>query len=69
MTDQTIVGAVIVSQYISPEMQLRALRATAAYENYQGKRVLKGPIQGVYQSIFLAVSLLAIMLIRQLRRR
>jgi two-component system nitrogen regulation sensor histidine kinase NtrY len=58
---QTIVGAVVVSQFLSSDMQLRALRATAAYENYQGLRVLKGPIQGVYQSIFLAVSLLILM--------
>jgi two-component system, NtrC family, nitrogen regulation sensor histidine kinase NtrY len=56
--DQVIVGAVVVSQYLGPEMQGRALRATAAYENYQGLKVLKGPLQGVYQSVFLAVSLL-----------
>jgi two-component system nitrogen regulation sensor histidine kinase NtrY len=48
----------VVSQYLGNDMQVRALRATAAYESYQGLRVLKGPIQGVYQSIFLAVSLL-----------
>jgi two-component system nitrogen regulation sensor histidine kinase NtrY len=59
--DQTIVGAVVVSQFLSADIQARALRATAAYENYQGLRVLKGPIQGVYQSIFLAVSLLILM--------
>jgi len=57
-TDGTSVGTVVVSQYLSNEIQVRALRATAAYESYQGLRVLKGPIQGVYQSIFLAVSLL-----------
>ena len=56
--DDTTVGAVVVSQYVGNDMQVRALRATAAYESYQGLRVLKGPIQGVYQSIFLAVSLL-----------
>ncbi len=59
--DDTIVGAVVVSQFLSADMQVRALRATAAYENYQGLRVLKGPIQGIYQSIFLAVSLLILM--------
>jgi two-component system nitrogen regulation sensor histidine kinase NtrY len=35
--------------------------ATAAYESYQGLRVLKGPIQGIYQSVFLAVTLLILM--------
>jgi two-component system nitrogen regulation sensor histidine kinase NtrY len=56
--DQTVVGAVVVSKYLGAEMQVRALQATAAYESYQGLRVLKGPIQGIYQSVFLAVSLL-----------
>ncbi|MEO7192183.1 MAG: ATP-binding protein, partial [Vicinamibacterales bacterium] len=53
-----VVGAVVVAQHVSADMQTRALQATAAYESYQGLRALKGPIQGIYQSIFLAVSLL-----------
>ena len=56
--DQTLIGAVVVTQHLRADMQARALQATAAYESYQGLRVLKGPIQGIYQSVFLAVSLL-----------
>ena len=56
--DQVIVGAVVVSHYLGGDVQAQALQATAAFESYQGLRVLRGPIQGIYQSIFLAVSLL-----------
>jgi two-component system nitrogen regulation sensor histidine kinase NtrY len=52
------VGALVVSHYLPGEVQALALRATAAYESYQGLRMLEAPIQGVYQSVFLAVSLL-----------
>jgi two-component system nitrogen regulation sensor histidine kinase NtrY len=54
----TPVGAVVVAHHLGAELQAQALRATAAYESYQGLRVLKAPIQGIYQSVFLAVSLL-----------
>jgi two-component system nitrogen regulation sensor histidine kinase NtrY len=57
----TIIGAVVVSQHLGAEMRSQALLATAAYESYQGLRVLKGPIQGIYQSVFLAVTLLILM--------
>ena len=56
--EQEVVGAVVVAQHLRAEMHAQALRATAAYESYQGLRVLKGPIQGIYQSVFLAVTLL-----------
>jgi two-component system nitrogen regulation sensor histidine kinase NtrY len=52
------VGALVVSHYVPPDVQGWALQATAAYESYQGLRVLQAPIQGIYQSVFLAVSLL-----------
>ncbi len=52
------VGVLVVSHYLTPEVQSWALQATAAYESYQGLRVLQTPIQGIYQSVFLAVSLL-----------
>ncbi len=43
----------------SPRTLTRAPRlATAAYEKYESLRLLKGPIQGVYLTIFLAVTLL-----------
>ena len=54
----TVIGAVVVSQHLGADVRAQALRATAAYESYQGLRVLKGPIQGVYQSVFLAMTLL-----------
>ncbi len=44
--DQAIVGAVVVSQYVSGDVQARALQATAAYESYQGLRALQGPDSG-----------------------
>ncbi len=56
--DQAVVGVAVVSQYLGSDVQTHALQATAAYESYQGLQVLKGPIQGIYQSVFLAVSLL-----------
>jgi two-component system nitrogen regulation sensor histidine kinase NtrY len=56
--DQAIVGVVVASQYVASEVQARALQATAAFENYQGLKALQGPIQGIYQSVFLAVTLL-----------
>jgi two-component system nitrogen regulation sensor histidine kinase NtrY len=59
--DGTIVGIVVVSQYVPPDIRTQARAATAAYESYQGLRVLKAPIQGIYQSVFLAVSLLILM--------
>lgn len=56
--DQTTVGALVVSHYLPGDVQALALQATAAYESYQGLRMLEAPIQGIYQSVFLAVSLL-----------
>ncbi|HSG00291.1 MAG TPA: ATP-binding protein [Vicinamibacterales bacterium] len=54
----SIVGAVVVSQYLGAEPRALALRATTAFERYQQLRVLQGPIQGVYLVIFLTVTLL-----------
>ena len=56
--DQIIVGVAVVSQYVASDVHARQLQATAAYESYQGLRALRGPIQGVYLSVFLAVTLL-----------
>jgi two-component system nitrogen regulation sensor histidine kinase NtrY len=56
--DGTIVGAVVVSQQIGSELRARARLATSAFEKYESLRLLKGPIQGVYLTIFLAVTLL-----------
>ena len=59
--ENTVVGVVVVSQFLSPEVSARAEFATDAYESYQGLRVLQGPIRGIYQSVFLAVTLLILM--------
>ena len=56
--ENVVVGVVVVSQFLSPEVSARAEFATEAYQSYQGLRVLRAPIQGIYQSVFLAVSLL-----------
>ena len=56
--ERAVVGAVVVSQQIAPDMRARANLATTAYEKYESLRLLKGPIQGVYLTIFLAVTLL-----------
>jgi two-component system nitrogen regulation sensor histidine kinase NtrY len=55
--ESAVVGVVVVSQLLSSEVSARAAFATEAYESYQGLRVLQTPIRGIYQSVFLAVSL------------
>jgi two-component system nitrogen regulation sensor histidine kinase NtrY len=56
--DRTVVGTVVVVQHLRADIQTKALQATAAFESYQGLRALKVPIKGIYQSVFVAVSLL-----------
>ena len=56
--DNTVVGAVVVSQHLGGDIKAQAQLAAAAYEKYQGLKVLKGPIQSVYLTIFLTVTLL-----------
>jgi len=56
--DGAVVGAVVVSEFIDPALTVQARRATTAYEEYKQLETLRGPIQGVYLSIFLAVTLL-----------
>src|SRR6185295_6271103 len=53
-----IVGVVVVSEFIDSTVRQEARRATTAYEEYKQLEKLRGPIQGVYLSIFLAVTLL-----------
>jgi two-component system nitrogen regulation sensor histidine kinase NtrY len=59
-SEQKVVGAVVVSQHVGPEINALLVRAIAANERYQGLRVLRGPIQGFYLSIFLTVTLLIV---------
>jgi two-component system nitrogen regulation sensor histidine kinase NtrY len=56
--DSAVVGAVVVSQHLGSDIKAHAQLAAAAYEKYQGIKVLKRPIQFVYLTIFLAVTLL-----------
>jgi two-component system nitrogen regulation sensor histidine kinase NtrY len=56
--DGAAIGAVIVSQYVSADLRGHARLATAESEQYRALKLLSGPIQGVYVSIFLAVTLL-----------
>lgn len=51
-------GVVVVSDYLSGELALDSRRVVDAYEEYQQLRVLKGPLQGVYLSFFVMVTLL-----------
>jgi two-component system nitrogen regulation sensor histidine kinase NtrY len=56
--DKAVVGAVVVSQHLDKDLSAEARRASTAYQKYQSLFVLRGPIQGVYLSIFLTVTLL-----------
>jgi two-component system nitrogen regulation sensor histidine kinase NtrY len=56
--ENAVVGAVVVSEFIDSTLKQEARRATTAYEEYKQLETFRGPIQGVYLSIFLAVTLL-----------
>ena len=56
--DNTVIGVVVVSQHLTGDIKAQAELAAAAWEKYQGLKVLKGPIQSVYLTIFLTVTLL-----------
>ncbi len=57
-TDGPIVGIVVASTHLTGELAARSRRITDAYEAYSQLRVLKRPLQGVYLSFFLMVTLL-----------
>ena len=52
------VGVVIASGYLSGDLAKHARRITEAYENYSQLRVLRRPLQGVYLSLFLMMTLM-----------
>ncbi len=52
------VGVVIASGYLSGDLAKYARRITDAYENYSQLRVLRRPLQGVYLSLFLMMTLM-----------
>jgi two-component system nitrogen regulation sensor histidine kinase NtrY len=56
--DGRAVGVVIASHHLSGEMVAHSRRITEAYEGYNQLRVLKRPLQGVYLSLFLMMTLM-----------
>jgi two-component system nitrogen regulation sensor histidine kinase NtrY len=52
------VGVVIASDYMRGDLALHARRITAAYENYNQLRVVRRPLEGVYLSLFLMMTLM-----------
>ena len=54
----TPVGIVIASDFWSGELERHARRIAAAYEDYSQLAVLKRPLEGVYLSLFLMMTLM-----------
>jgi len=52
------VGVVIASSYLSGDLAKYARRITENFENYSQLRVLRRPLQGVYLSLFLMMTLM-----------
>ncbi|HYT64911.1 MAG TPA: ATP-binding protein [Vicinamibacterales bacterium] len=52
------VGIVIASDYLSGDLAQHARRIAEAYEDYSQLRVLKRPLEGVYLSLFLMMTLM-----------
>jgi two-component system nitrogen regulation sensor histidine kinase NtrY len=57
-SDGRVVGVVVASDYLTGDLAERSRRMTAAYEDYQQLRVLKGPLTGTYLSFFLMLTLM-----------
>ena len=56
--DQRPVGVIIASDHLSGETAMHARRITEAYEKYSQLQVLKRPLQGVYLSLFVMMTLM-----------
>ena len=52
------VGVVIASEHLTGELAAESQRIIAAYENYSRLRVLTRPLQGMYLSLFLMMTLM-----------
>ncbi len=52
------IGIVIASDYLSGDLASHARRIAEAYEDYSQLRVLKNPLEGVYLSLFLMMTLM-----------
>ncbi len=50
-------GVVVVSEHLSGELAQQSRRIVEAYEGYQQLRLLRRPIEGVYLSFFLMITL------------
>ena len=53
-------GVVIASDYLSGELAMHSRRITGAFEDYKQLKVLKVPLQGVYLSLFLMLTLMVL---------
>jgi nitrogen fixation/metabolism regulation signal transduction histidine kinase len=53
-----VTGVVVASDYLTGELARHSRRIVDAYEGYQQLRVLRRPLEGVYLSFFLMVTLL-----------
>ncbi len=58
--DGRAAGVLIASDYLSGELAMHSRRITNAFEDYRQLRVLKGPLQGVYLSFFLMMTLMVL---------
>ena len=52
------VGIIIASDFLAGDMARHARRVNEAYEDYSQLRVLKGPLEGVYLSLFVMMTLM-----------
>src|SRR5438874_2136911 len=52
------VGVVIASNFLSDELAQHAHRIAQAYEDYSQLQILRGPLEGVYLSLFLMMTLM-----------
>ncbi|HSC28738.1 MAG TPA: hypothetical protein VLD67_15785, partial [Vicinamibacterales bacterium] len=52
------VGVVVASDHLSGELAMHSRRITQAYVDYNQLRVLKRPLQGIYLSVFLMMTLM-----------
>ena len=53
-----LIGVVIASDFLSGDLASHARRIAEAYEDYNQLRVLKNPLEGVYLSLFLMMTLM-----------
>jgi two-component system nitrogen regulation sensor histidine kinase NtrY len=56
--DGRTVGVVVATAHLSRELATHARRISEAYEKYNELRVLRRPLQGIYLSLFLTMTLL-----------